>query len=80
MDEPSGPQTITGLLDTVVENGQLDRTKAIAWSFVRSIDYWLWGLANGLTIDPLRCQRAASALAPMAEQLSRALPENRPGR
>lgn len=37
-----------------------------AWSFVRSIDYWLWGLENDLTIGPLRCQRVASALAPMA--------------
>ncbi len=68
VDELSGPQAITGLLDTLVEYGQLDRAKAIAWGFVRSIDYWLWGLENGLTIDPLRCQRVAGALAPMAEQ------------
>jgi len=40
----------------------------VAWSFVRSIDYWLWGLANGLTIDPGRCQRVASALWPLASQ------------
>jgi streptomycin 6-kinase len=68
VDELSGPQAICGLLDTIVENGQLDRARAIAWSFVRSIDYWLWGLENGLTTDPLRCQRVASALAPIAEQ------------
>jgi streptomycin 6-kinase len=66
-DELSGPHAITGLLETLVENGQLDRAKAVAWSFVRSIDYWLWGLENGLTADPLRCRRIASALAPMAE-------------
>ena len=66
-DELPGPQAITGLLDTVVENGQLDRAKAIAWSFVRSIDYWLWGLDNGLTSDRIRCQRIASALAPAAQ-------------
>lgn len=65
-DELPGPQAITGLLDTVVENGRLDRAKAIAWGFVRSIDYWLWGLDNGLTSDPIRCQRIASALAPIA--------------
>jgi energy-coupling factor transporter ATP-binding protein EcfA2 len=35
--------------------------------FVRSIDYWLWGLDNGLTSDPVRCQRIASALAPAAQ-------------
>jgi streptomycin 6-kinase len=66
-DELPSPQAITGLLDTVVENGQLDRAKAIAWGFVRSIDYWLWGLDNGLTSDPVRCQRIASALAPAAQ-------------
>jgi hypothetical protein len=57
------------LAHTLVENGQLDRAKAVAWSFVRSIDYWLWGLENGLTVDPLRCRRIASALAPMADRL-----------
>ena len=67
-DELAGPQAIVGLLDTIVENGRLDRAKAVAWGFVRSIDYWLWGLENGLTVDPLRCRRVASALAPMAEQ------------
>jgi streptomycin 6-kinase len=66
-DELPSPQAITGLLDTVVENGQLDRAKAIAWGFVRSIDYWLWGLDNGLTSDPVRCRRIASALSPAAQ-------------
>jgi streptomycin 6-kinase len=65
-DELPSPQAITDLLDTVVENGQLDRAKAIAWGFVRSIDYWLWGLGIGLTSDPVRCQRIASALSPAA--------------
>jgi streptomycin 6-kinase len=39
------------------------------WVFVRTIDYWLWGLENGLTSDPLRCQRIAEALAPTADQI-----------
>ena len=51
-DELPGPHAITGLLATIVENGQLDPAKAVAWAFVRSIDYWLWGLDNGLTSDP----------------------------
>jgi len=68
VDELSGPHAITGLLGTIVENGQLDRHKAVAWGFVRSIDYWLWGLETGLTIDPVRCQRVAAALAPIAVQ------------
>lgn len=67
VDELPGPRAITGLLDMLVKAGRLDQTKAIAWGFVRSIDYWLWALDSGLTIDPLRCERVASALAPMAE-------------
>ena len=69
-DELPGPHAITGLLATIVDNGQLDPAKAVAWGFVRSIDYWLWGLENGLTSDPLRCQRIASALEPAAGQIS----------
>jgi streptomycin 6-kinase len=68
VDELPGPQDITGLLGIVIDSGQLDRAKATAWAFVRAIDYWLWGLENGLTVDPVRCQRIASALAPLAGQ------------
>jgi streptomycin 6-kinase len=68
--ELPGPDAITGLLATIVENGQLDPAKVVAWGFVRSIDYWLWGLDNGLTSDPLRCHRIASALAPAAGQIN----------
>lgn len=67
VDELPGPQAITGLLDTLVAGGGLNSTRAIAWSFVRTIDYWLWGLAHGLTVDPLRCRRVADALAPLTE-------------
>jgi streptomycin 6-kinase len=65
-DELPDAQAITGLLGIIVENGNLDQAKAIAWGFVRTIDYWLWGLENGFTVDPARCQRIASALAPLA--------------
>ncbi|MGH3289926.1 MAG: hypothetical protein ACRDPD_35480 [Streptosporangiaceae bacterium] len=67
-DELPGPQAITGLLAILIDSGQLDPAKATAWAFVRCIDYWLWGLGNGLTSDPVRCQRVASALAPLAER------------
>jgi streptomycin 6-kinase len=69
-DELPGPQAITSLLGTLVDHGQLDAAKAVAWGFVRTIDYWLWGLENGLTSDPLRCQRIAEALAPMVDQIN----------
>jgi streptomycin 6-kinase len=65
VDELPGPQAIISVLDTIIENGQLDHAKTAAWAFVRSVDYWLWGLENGLTIDPVRCERVASALAPV---------------
>ena len=65
-DELPDTHAITGLLGIIAENGNLDQAKATAWGFVRTIDYWLWGLANGLTVDPARCQRIASALAPLA--------------
>ena len=69
-DELPGPQAITSLLGTLVDHGQLDAAKAVAWGFVHTIDYWLWGLENGLTSDPLRCQRIAEALAPTADQIN----------
>jgi streptomycin 6-kinase len=69
-DELPDARAITGLLDILIENGELDRAKATAWAFVRTIDYWLWALENGLTVDPLRCERVAGALAPLAERVS----------
>ncbi|QQQ78867.1 kinase [Saccharothrix sp. 6-C] len=32
------------------------------WTIFRAVDYWLWGLAAGLTEDPLRCHRLITAL------------------
>jgi streptomycin 6-kinase len=63
VDELADANAITGLLETIVRSGDLDRDRATAWGFVRTIDYWLWGLQNHLTVDPLRCERVASALA-----------------
>jgi streptomycin 6-kinase len=54
-DELPDPQAITGLLGILVDSEQLDRAKATAWGFIRSIDSALWGLDNGLTVDPVRC-------------------------
>jgi hypothetical protein len=62
-----GSRPLALKLGILVDSGQLDRAKATAWTFVRCIDYWFWGLENELTIDPVRCQRIASALAPLAE-------------
>jgi streptomycin 6-kinase len=35
--------------------GDFDAERARGWTLVRVVDYWLWGLGIGLTIDPARC-------------------------
>jgi len=41
----------------LTEAAELDADLARAWTLVRCVDYWLWGLSVGLTEDPVRCQR-----------------------
>lgn len=65
VDEVAGPAGIRQLLETIVRAGELDQAKATSWAFTRTIDYWLWGLEKGLTVDPVRCERIAGALAPL---------------
>lgn len=50
------------LLSIVVDAGGLDAGRARGWAIVRAVDYWLWGLENGLTEDPRRCRRVVEAL------------------
>lgn len=52
------------LLHTIVDAGQLDLIRAERWATVRAVDYWLWGLEHGLTVDPHRCERVLSTLSP----------------
>jgi hypothetical protein len=47
----------------LIEAADLDLTLARAWTLVRCVDYWLWGLTVGLTYDPARCERIVSWLA-----------------
>ncbi len=49
-------------LATIINVAALDPEVAHAWVFTRCVDYWLWGLAHGLTIDPVRCERIIAAL------------------
>ncbi len=51
------------VLAALVDSGGLDPARARGWAVVRCIDYWLWGLENGLTEDPLRCRAVVEALA-----------------
>ena len=48
--------------EVLLEAAELDAVKARAWTLVRLVDYWLWGLSIGLTIDPARCETIAAWL------------------
>ncbi|WP_422646790.1 aminoglycoside phosphotransferase family protein [Actinoalloteichus caeruleus] len=50
------------LLAMLVETGELEPRAAHGWAVARCVDYWLWGLENGLTTDPVRCHRVLGAL------------------
>ncbi len=40
----------------LIEAAELDMARAQAWTLVRCVDYWLWGVSVGFTYDPARCQ------------------------
>jgi streptomycin 6-kinase len=50
------------LLQILAKAGSLDAAAAHGWVVVRCVDYWLWGLERGLTVDPARCERILTAL------------------
>jgi streptomycin 6-kinase len=41
----------------LTDAAKLDPGLARAWTLLRTVDYWLWGLGAGLTEDPARCER-----------------------
>jgi streptomycin 6-kinase len=49
-------------LRVLAEAGGLDPVLTRAWTLVRCVDYWLWGLSAGLTYDPARCERIVNRL------------------
>lgn len=57
LDEIADGAGLQRALDTVVDAGELDAARSLAWVYVRTVDYWLWGLPLGLTDDPARCRR-----------------------
>lgn len=42
--------------EALIEAASLDAELARSWTFVRCVDYWLWGVSIGLTEDPARCE------------------------
>ena len=57
------PEAVPALLAALTRAAALDPVKARAWTIVRAVDYWLWGLDHGFTEDPVRCHRLLDALA-----------------
>ena len=49
-------------LGRLVASAELDAGRARAWTYVRTVDYWLMALEGGLTLDPPRCERVVAAL------------------
>ncbi|MEZ0163187.1 aminoglycoside phosphotransferase family protein [Kineococcus sp. LSe6-4] len=60
-DHPAA-RDVRGLLRTVCAAGDLDEGRARDWVVARTVDYWLWAHAVGLTTDPVRCHRVLTAL------------------
>jgi streptomycin 6-kinase len=63
-DDATQPHDVHALFATLTRTGMLHPDRARAWTIVQAVDYWLWGLAAGLTEDPQRCERLLAALDP----------------
>ena len=61
LDEMDGRAELFLHFDALIESAELDPDVAQAWTVVRCVDYWLWGLGSGLTEDPLRCAAVVDA-------------------
>lgn len=62
IDEMADDTMIIEQLTTIADAGEIDHDHARRSALFRTVDYWLWGLANGLTEDPVRCARLIAAL------------------
>jgi streptomycin 6-kinase len=60
-DESPTAADLRRLLHAIARAAGLDAERAAGWTVVRAVDYWLWGLAHGLTEDPRRCARLLEA-------------------
>jgi streptomycin 6-kinase len=65
-DELRTDAEVRRLLHVLTQAGGLDAYAAQGWVVARCVDYWLWGLERGLTVDPARCERILAALVPRA--------------
>jgi len=63
LDEMPDDRTIRSQLARIARAAGVDHDHAVAAVIFRTVDYWLWGLRNGLTEDPVRCARLLSGSA-----------------
>lgn len=61
VDDMSDAGEILRCFGWIVAAAGLDEQRARSWVIYRTVDYWLWALGAGFTIDPERCRRVAAA-------------------
>jgi streptomycin 6-kinase len=64
LDEMADAAAINHWLGVVADAAGIDVAHARRWVLFRTASYWLWGLAHGLTEDPVRCGRLIRAIEP----------------
>lgn len=62
VDDMQDAAEILDCFRRIVVAAGIDERRAWSWALYRTVDYWLWALSAGLTIDPERCRRVAGAL------------------
>jgi streptomycin 6-kinase len=62
LDEMTDEKTIVEQMSIIGRSAGIDDDHARTSVIFRTVDYWLWGLRNGLTEDPARCQRLYAAV------------------
>ena len=53
--EIEGARGFASRLAALAEAGALDPQVTRRWALVRTLEYWVWALGQGLTDDPVRC-------------------------
>jgi streptomycin 6-kinase len=64
IDEMADDGEINHWLVVLADAAGIDLLQARRWVMFRTAIYWLWGLAHGLTEDPVRCGRLIRAIEP----------------
>jgi streptomycin 6-kinase len=56
LEEMQARRGLDYYFQSLTEAAGLDAALTRSWTFVRCVDYWLWGTSIGLTEDPARCK------------------------